>query len=679
MSNISVSSFKYYITKYWLLLLPGILLIPALNSFPFSSPDALFTDLAVAHYPSGYYLQQAILEYKTIPLWSPFHLSGFPFAAHPLSHLYYPFGWLALIFPLPFGFNLVLYLHFVFGGFGLTLFLKNQGLSNYASLFGGIAFQMLPRHFAFFGSGHLTTLYALMWIPWLLISAQSYIQGTTKNKIFLPGVIIGLIFLAYPQGALYSGLLWLAWTLAKRLKKNLKLIYHILKQIGLAALISAPLALPMLKFTKLSTRANLTESDIFVHSLPPGNILGLLFPAYGGAPETLAYFGTGLFGLTVIGLLLRQKETKFWLGVAAVSLLFSLGENLPFLNYFVKLPGFSLTRVPSRALFLTGISLIVIGTYTLDAITNRVNQKQLKSIRLTFAGIISFAFFIALGFWRVTGEIQMKFFAGGVFILVFFLITNRYFHGRLSTRGWQIGVITLVIVDLVLINFSLFAPRAVSQVLSEQSQVAQYLAERPGKFRIYSPSYSIPQQVGALYGLEMANGVDPLILIAYEDYMAEATNVPSLKYSVTLPAFDLEGEIGTMNQPYTPDAERLGTLNVKYVAADFDIAAQQLILLEQFGSTRIYENTAAMPRAWVETTNGKLTDVTELNWTPNQIKIKAVGPGTIFLSEVAYPGWIVSIDGKKSAWYTSGIIRAVDISAGPHTVLFSFRPTEMYI
>src|SRR5512146_1883271 len=101
-----------------LFILPVLILLPHLAQFPFQ-PGSSFSDLLVSHFPNGIYLQRALSQWRTVPLWSPAILSGYPFGADPLSGLYYPPGWLALLFPLPLGFNLVVVLHLIWGGMGM--------------------------------------------------------------------------------------------------------------------------------------------------------------------------------------------------------------------------------------------------------------------------------------------------------------------------------------------------------------------------------------------------------------------------------------------------------------------------------------------------------------------------------------------------------------------------------
>ncbi|HJS28984.1 MAG TPA: hypothetical protein VJ768_05155, partial [Anaerolineales bacterium] len=152
---------------YLLLLLPLLFYLPSLLGFPYPAADAEFSDIAITHLPNYIFLKNSLLN-GVVPLWSPLLFSGTPFAANPLSGLWYPPGWLALLFSPLIGFSLVVMIHIVWGGLGMALLLRSQGLSLWASLFGALAFEALPKLIAHFGAGHLTILYALPWFPWLI-------------------------------------------------------------------------------------------------------------------------------------------------------------------------------------------------------------------------------------------------------------------------------------------------------------------------------------------------------------------------------------------------------------------------------------------------------------------------------------------------------------------------------
>ena len=195
----------------FLLLLPLLILLPSLGQFVYQ-PGSSYSDLAISHYPNAVFLLNSLKSGQGIPLWSPAILSGYPFAANPLSGLWYLPGWLALLFPLPLGFNLVVAAHLLFGGFGTYLWLRSIGLKPWASLAGALVFETMPKLLAHFAAGHLTLVYAVAWTPWLLLAEGAWRRRRGWLCLWrAPGLVLGLIFLADVRWAAFAGILWVGY------------------------------------------------------------------------------------------------------------------------------------------------------------------------------------------------------------------------------------------------------------------------------------------------------------------------------------------------------------------------------------------------------------------------------------------------------------------------------------
>jgi hypothetical protein len=180
--------------------------------------------------------------------------------------------------------------------------------------------------------------------------------------------------------------------------------------------------------------------------------------------------------------------------------------------------------------------------------------------------------------------------------------------------------------------------------------------------------------------LELADGVSPLQLTTYRDAMAAATGFPIGPYSVTLPPFP-DGETDSNWGP-TLDAGLLGLLNVDRLVSAYPLEASGLTLQAQADGRWVYVNTLARPRAWIETAeaDGAWRDAAAIEWTPNRIRVQAVGPGKLVLSEIAYPGWQARVDGVRAPVVTNaGILRSVELPAGAHEVILTFIPASVYI
>ena len=272
--------------------------------------------------------------------------------------------------------------------------------------------------------------------------------------------------------------------------------------------------------------------------------------------------------------------------------------------------------------------------------------------------------------------------------------------GRLAPRTWLLGLFLLALVDWGGIDLSLFERRPAQAVFAEGAEAASALAQAADgqALRIYSPSYSLPQQTAVYFGLQLADGVDPLQLENYVAFMQPATGVPWTGYSVTLPSF-AGGQPALDNATYRPEVALLRLLNIHYIAAEFDLPLDGLRLQQQIGETRLYQVLDPLPRAWVQPESAELGEQTrpvhDLRWSPNRIEITASGPGLLVLSEIAYPGWQVWVDGERAqvepvfqslrlppseegGLALSGLLRGVRLEAGEHAVTFAFRPGSLW-
>ena len=685
-----------------LFLLPVSILLPHLGQFAFQ-PGAEFSDMLISHYPNGIYLQKVLREQGVVPLWSAAILSGYPFAANPLSGLVYPPGWLALFLPLPLGFNLVLVFHLILAGLGMYLLLRQEGLTESAALLGALVFEAMPKIFGHIGAGHLTMIYAVSWTPWLLYVEKKQFFSDRLNWL-LPGALLGITALADVRWAAYAGLLWLAFSTREFMTRKTRpssgwggWILSRLCSLMMAGLIAAPLLLPLMQYTQLSTRSRMSVQDSMIFSLPPARLLGLIYPNIGGIAEWQLYPGAVTLVLALYVLIYPQlrRAGSFWLGLAAATLVYSLGSLIPFFELVARLPGFSLLRVPSRALLLSGFGFAVLAAIALNGLISGSMRegntaqscpaKQRENLVMFAAAVLIGS--LAVGMWLVNGQfmLRVQFTWGAIFFVagggLIWLAARRLLRAGMLT----VFVVSAGLIDLLGVNGLSLDFRPADAVLAQGRETAEFLsAQGPsGSFRVYSPSYSIPQHLAVEYGLELADGVDPLQLAAYAEFMHTATGVPDDGYSVSLPPF-ASGRPAIDNRDYLPDPEQLGLLNVRYVAAEFPLHHDRLKLVTQYGTTRIYQNLSALPRAWVlsqgEVLNDNIrTDVKILKFA-NRVVLHAEGPGMLILSEIAYPGWRVSVDGRPGEIETvGGLLRGVYLEEGEHEVLFDFHPFLFYL
>jgi hypothetical protein len=697
---------KRSLLVFCIFLISLLFIAPHLAEFAFPV-NSQYSDLVISHYPNTIYIKQSLQQWKQVPLWSDTILSGYPFFADPLSGLWYPLNWLLLVLPLPLGFNLLFILHLLWGGMGLYFFLLRKDLHPFAAVAGGLSFILMPKIFSHFATGHVTLIFAVAWTPWLLYVEEIIRQSRQgKWRRLLPGVILGIIALADVRWVLFSGLLWFAYRLTGYIqairrgklaqdpqitdaKENpaMSLRYFVLDTLlqGLLAFsISAVLLIPLIQYAGLSTRSGLTPADNLYLSLSPLQLFGLIFPDFGVYAEWALYPGALaciLLLLTLVTPALRKKTT-FWSVLIGISLLYALGENIPFLGVIQRLPGINLLRVPTRILFIAGLAFSILSATAIDALIKEEIDRHSRVVQFILVIFSAFTLMFALGLWWITGNLPLEFIWGSVFVAVFSILILTRIHGRLGVRPWLALLLPLLVLDLGTVNNFAVHFTPANKVQSQGEGVARYLSAQDDNGRVYSPSYSIPQQTAVHYGLQLADGIDPMQLENYVQFMEKASGVPYDGYSVTLPPF-ASGEPQTANAAFSPDAERLGWLNVAYVTSEFDMKEANLEFITQFDNTRVYRNRLVLPRAYILTgptgNQSSILEVSDLEITPNWISLRAEGPGLLVLSEVNYPGWEATVDGQQVQILDyESILRSVELGGGTHQVRFRFRPGSLH-
>ncbi len=648
-----------------------------------------YSDLTISHWPNAIFIHRSLLENGQIPIWSNSILGGYPLAANPLSGLHYPPGWAAILWPEPVTFNLLACLHLVWMGLGMVAFLRASGISFGPAILGAVLLESLPKFQAHYFSGHISLLYAMSWLPWLLLLEKRRLEGQSSNCL-PPGGVWGVIALADIRVAAYAGLIWLAYSAfcpwghckagnsAIRAIGRWALTFAI--QTGLGVLIAAPLLLPMMQYVTQTARAGMTAADRLALAVQPMDWLGVFIPFYGKNVEHVVYGGAlALILVAAAGFLPSvRRNTLFWLGIAVLCGLLSMGDAIPGLGLVMSLPGLDLLRVPGRFLLAGGFAIAVAASFALQAI---LEFGMPRSARMAVAAV-SLTGWMFNGVVGVVGGFHPEVVHGAViWALGFGLII--LFSWRRLRRVWLVPVVILLVVaDLGWINWNSKRPVTKEVALAASPTLDGIVQDDNRPFRVYSPSYSVPQQVAAWHNLELADGVDPLQLRETIAWMTEASGVPQRGYSVTLPPFS-SGNPAVDNQTYVPDAQKLGWMNVRYVVSAFPIDATGLRLITSDGALWTYHNLAERPRVWVQDTSeiqdGGMRPATVAMQTANRVTVQAEGPGWLVLADVNFPGWSVTVDGQKQEMVTTyGLLRSVRIGSGAHTVVFQFSMPALF-
>ncbi len=673
----------------WLLLLPCLPVLTAWDNFIVPAGTST-SDILISHYPNLLFLQRSLATGQGIPLWSPLILSGYPFAANPLSSLWYPPAWLSLIFPLPLGINLVMTLHIGLGSLGMYHLLKRLDVSENAAVLGGILYGLLPSGYSHAISGHFTWVCASAWFPWLLASGLSH-PSRDRKPVIQAAVYLGLMLLADMRFAAYAAMFWLILGLFHAFnsvkaglgKVDFRRIGNNIFSLLLAAGISAAVWIPLIEYANLSTRSLLTSQDTFFLSLPVVQLTGLVVPGHPQSFEWIIYPGAGCLLLSLGGLMApsRRRELVFWYILGIACLIWALGDAIPINQWLATLPGFDLLRVPARGMFFFVCCLLITAMISLDRL---IKERPQKVVLLRLGTFFLFLFALLIQIFVAVSNPQKN----GILLghIVLWSLTAglilMYSYRRVEGRIFLLLAGGVICADLFLADINMMNLITPTKALTAGQDEIIKILDQGNDFRVFSPSYSIPQQTSAYYGVELADGIDPLQLKTYADTVKTAMSLKEEGYSVTLPSFKT-GDTRNDNRGIKPDSRVFGRLNVKYLVSAFPIDS---LGWEETGRNErsfIYKNTTARGWAWMEPADLENGDefriITNLKRSPNYIRIEAEGPGRLVLSEIFYPGWQARADGQPVAIEPfDGLLRSVRISEGKHQIEFIYLPEKVF-
>ncbi|NDJ59774.1 MAG: hypothetical protein GYB67_01545 [Chloroflexi bacterium] len=570
------------------------------NTLPFV-PGAPFSDAVIAHWPAALHLQTAVVGAGRFPVWQETILAGHPFAANPLNKTAYPLQWLALILPPALHLDVMIILHLVIAGAGMWLWARALGLRPEAAALSALAFAVGPRLIAHTGAGHLDLVYALAWWPWLMAAVRHVITAPGRNLAAVLRLVIvaALLFLADTRLSLFAFTLAAAYGLALIVgARRWRRIAELIPAVLLFLLLTAAVIVPLLLWRPYLSRAELTPADAAVFSLEPSQLLGLILPPHSGGIETIAYLGLPILVLAGIAIAARPRQHALWWIAAVIALLYALGSNGPLWPLLVEaVPELLWFRVPARAWLIIALIAPLLAGYglqTLLAAVERVNtggRTGMRRVRLLVIAGMGAA--LACGAFTFAALPLPQTVGIGVFVIggAFGALLLIALAGRLSSARLTTLLLLIVFADLAWFGRAWLEWRGPDDWLEPYAPLAERLiAESPA--RIYSPTYSLPQQVAAAHGLRIFGGVDPFQLRGVVDAVHQAGGVERGGYDVVVPSLTgMDGDdLTTANRGAVLDTALLARWAVTHVVAAYPIDQPGLALVDVVDDVYIYAN-----------------------------------------------------------------------------------------
>ncbi|MEX2530317.1 MAG: hypothetical protein WD960_06045 [Gemmatimonadota bacterium] len=754
------------------------------REFVFSDVMLFGSDtLALGYMARAFYADA--LQSTGFPLWNPIILGGTPFieslaggdSLHPLSVLlllltdtYRAIGW-------------KLVLHVFLAGVFMFAWLRVLGTSRGAAAVGGLAFLLAPHMVTLVFPGHDGKIFVVAMTPILFWAGEWFLRrGGLLPLAALAGVVATVILSTHFQmayflfGAMGAYMLFRCIQLGRgapgwRMAGGRLGAFLLFSVLG--AGVTTVQLLPAFSYvTEDSRRAGTTvqaegEGALTYGSswsLHPEEIVSLAVPEFVGASVGTApwtdntYWGRNPFklnheylGLVVLLLALlafvpapgrgtgtgRQQDSIRWflLGLGVVVLLFTLGRHTPVWRIFYEVvPGISLFRAPSMAIFLTGFAAVTLAALGVDRAARAIDAGEGRWVfRLLGGGVAILAVGWVLAatgllpsIWTSTlysglepprlsalESLEPHMVRGfGVAVLVagllaglWWAVSRSYFPAMLlvpalafliAADQWRVNAAFIEVMDY--------------RAFASPDQNLQFLIERQAEgepFRVLSLQRQGQDVNPGIHGLELAGGHHPNDLLRYRELLGQETSqgferlggrelhptlldILNVRYILwpELQRGPLEG-VPAVSQlrladgrvltsvyevPHLPRARVVG----EAIVVDEGRTLETVLDQGAFDPTR--STVLSEPPPIVPAGPGVEGSVRWVERTPNRLvfDVEASAAALVVVSENWFPAWRASVDGVETPVLRADhTLRAVAVEGGSHRVEMWYDSPEL--
>lgn len=724
-------------------------------------------DMWTQYFPAKWYVFSFIKQ-GILPLWTPNLFFGFPIFAEAQAGMLYPLSFPFVFLPTATAFSVTVFIRLFLGG--LFTFLYVRSISNHfaGSMLSAIAFAC---------GGYMTAQLrhenvgnALIWLPLILLLLDKWIENLDRRALAGSIVCLGISFLA---GYFYISFFILVTAsfyylyrayhrTAGNRPRLVALRPYILGFLAFGVLsvaVAGVQIVPNYELAQESIRSGGLDYETSTQvSLPPFQMISMLFPKFFGYPpdqnawgmwsgnfiDLVGYIGIlPLLTLTAALVMRRDRSTFFFAGALTISLLLAFGQFSPLWYLVNKLPVFSMMRNPSRFLSIAAFSgAVLAGLGLASLMTNTGSQRARVWVRymIPACGLVV-ALSIVSGLlvsglknqildsarWFIDQfvygrSIHEKSQSQYYDILIQYYdqieiiatITHPYIYvpvvlltlscttvailGRGSRWPLAIGLAALILTsaDLVLFGhkYNLLMP---PDVYDRKEYYIAVMEKDPGIFRYsFAPMSPNPKNYDALRFDEMyVQGHSPIVL------RRQTEVIEALRYQASM-------------LHVTSDAPLLNMLNVKYIVTG-DSLHQDWAVNRFDEGAKVYENTAALPRAFMVPAGQILPDesavlsriidpdfdplgcvfldgsevkhASSTDWSRAGtaeilrydihdviVEVDSEG-GYLVLTDTFFPGWRADVDGADSEILRANYaFRAVELTPGKHRIHFYYQP-----
>ena len=481
----------------------------------------------------------------------------------------------------------------------------------------------------------------------------------------------------------------------------------------LGGMLAAAQILPTLEFISRSLRADLTYQAVSA-GLPLNELIAILYPGFfGGSPEYVGVVSLGLIALALTlgwprpaGKLVEAASVIFWFAVMLVSLLLAFGgRTFLYALFYLTAPGFEAVRQQERIFLLYSFSAAVLAGHGAWLVSGPLSPPlrriyYLVGQRLRRVAAVALALTIVYIYGATTATARgdaVNLFVGvlrhhifALLILAGFLIWLTLRSRRWQRRPWAMALLAgWLAFNLFTINwrFNLAAPAEVPAFFPDA--LVQFLQANLPTGRVVSGGF-LPggNSAASVYNLSDLTGNTPLQLAGVDTFMRQVPawrmwQLMNVRYIVDQRDISNEG----FKQVFAAGDLRVFEMGDPFPPAWFvwqtetitdDRAALARLADDSFDLRQQAIVAEALPEPLAEAAQSSVT-VTRLSPTRLHAKIQATGRHLLVLSQIYYPGWQASLDGRAvQIRRVNGVQQGVLVPPGAHQLELRFRPQSFW-
>jgi len=663
-----------------------------------------------------------------------------PTIFYPLSFIYYLFPVEhALVYNFIIHFTLAGYFMYLFGRYGLRSSVIPSVTGGVAFSFSGFFITHLIHTFII-GGAWLPLLFLSLKlsvekksIPFIIIT------GIISCILLLSG-FIQLTYYIYCGLTVFWLWLLIDRFKDRSLRDKIFLFILFPLICIIAVLLSSIQLLPFLEFLNVTLRETGGAEIANTYCMTWQRLVTFIIPDFHGRPcmepfksgfypqndknywvywETCGYTGITALVMSFVAIGYSKIRLKwFFLLLFILSLMASMTDNTPFYKFFITfMPFYKSLRSHGRFIILMTFSLSSLSITGMDELSNITGKgRKVQGIIyfFIFLSIAAIIMAIIISSYPDATKIPAEYGSiipekkNGIIIFAFIMsITTIVMvlksFNIISRNILVLSLLIITVIDMAIFGFT-FNPPVNSKSFYKKTIKSQLTDYSPGDGRVVNLNWNDYVNRGQIEGFETVQGFDPLAISYYMKYLYYS------QYETLPDSKDMQYLINFSNSFIIKNYinnKMIDLLNGKYInvtdinSADEPVLYQNVNLLPRAAVFYNYRFMEGDDEELLDLLSSKEFDIRKelilscpvdlqsfpeksfekasiIKYTEDliEIEVNVTTPAMLFLSEIYYPGWKASVDGKIEEIYRADyIFRAVPIKEpGKHHVRVYFSP-----